>query len=260
MNILVCLKQVPDTGTRIQLLKDAEGINESGIEWIINPYDEFALEEALRIKERKQNTEVVVLSMGPTRAEKALRTALAMGADRACLIETEEKWDPCYVTQALSQVIKEENNWGLILMGKAGIDENHSATGPMLAERLQLPHVGFVIKLKELEEGEGKWLCERQMEVDIKEEITLCLPALITVEKGINEPRYPSLPGIMKAKRKIFKKVSLSSLNLSSVALPISFHSYRLPGAPPSPQLISGSAEEQAKELIRLLKEKEKVL
>lgn len=257
MNILVCLKQVPDTGTRIQLLKEAKGVDDSGIEWIINPYDEFALEEALRIKERKQEGEVIVLSMGPVRVEKALRTALAMGADRACLIETEEKKDPSSTTQALAQIIKEEKV-DLIITGKTGIDENHSSTGPMLAERLQLPHVGFVRTLKELEER--RWLCERQMEVGIIEEITLHLPALITVEKGINKPRYPSLPGIMKAKKKPLRKISLSSLNLSPTSQAIHFHSYHLPEPPPSPQLISGSAEEQVKKLIQLLKEKEKVL
>lgn len=256
MNILVCIKQVPDSGTRIQLSKETDGIDESGIEWVINPYDEFALEEALRIKERRQNREVIVLSVGPERAEKALRRALAMGTDRACLIETDERTDPALVAQALAQVIKKENV-DLILTGKAGIDENQSATGPMLAEYLKRPHVGFVKNL--IESESGKWLCERQMEAGITEEITLQLPALITVEKGINEPRYPSLPGIMKAKKKELKKINLSSLNLS---LPpsIRFHSYRLPDPPPTPQFISGTAEEQAKELIQLLKEKEKVL
>ena len=248
---------MPDTGTRIQLLKEAEGIDESGIEWIINPYDEFALEEALRIRERKQKGEVIVLSMGPARVEKALRTALAMGADRAYLIETEEKKPPSFTAQALSQIIKEEKA-DLIITGKTGIDENLSATGPMLAEQLQWPHVGFIRTLKELEKG--KWLCERQMEAGIVEEIILHLPALVTVEKGINEPRYPSLPGIMKAKKKPLKKVDLSSLHVSSTAQIIHFHSYHLPNLPPSPQLISGSAEEQVKKLLQILKEKEKIL
>ncbi len=255
MNILVCVKQVPDTGTRIQLSKE-DGIDESGIEWIINPYDEFAIEEALRIKERKQKGEVIVLSMGPARMEKTLRRALAMGADRACLIETDKKADPLFVAQTLAQVITKEKA-DLIITGKAGIDENHSATGAMLAETLSLPHVGFVKAFTESEEG--KWICERQMETGITEEIALRLPALITVEKGINEPRYPSLPGIMKAKKKELKKISLSSLPPSPSDI-IHFHSYRLPAPPPTPQIISGSAEEQAKKLVQMLREKEKVL
>ena len=269
LNILVCLKQVPDTGTRIQLRKEGEGIDETGIEWVINPYDEFALEEALRIKERKQDTEVVAISMGPKRVEKALRTALAMGADRACLIETTEQTeeassstsknsvlerkDPTFVALVLAQVIKqEETNTNFIFTGKIGIDENHSATGPMLAEYLHLPHVSFITKLQEVK-GD-KWLCTRQMETGITEEITLSLPALITVEKGINEPRYPSLPGIMKAKKKILKRIKLSSLNVPSVSKPITIHSYSLPAPPPPPKLISGSAQEQAQKLARILK------
>jgi electron transfer flavoprotein beta subunit len=238
MNIVVCLKQVPDTGTRIQLSKEG-GINESGIEWIINPYDEFAVEEALRIKERKQKAEVTVLSIGPARVEKTLRRALAMGADRACLIETDKKIDPSFVAQTLAQIIINEKA-DLIITGKAGIDENHSATGAMLAEQLSLPHVGFVKTFKEREEG--KWLCERQMETGITEEITLCLPALITVEKGINEPRYPSLPGIMKAKKKELKKINLSSLNPPDSNI-THFHSYRLPAPPPTPTLPRLSGE-----------------
>ncbi|MYE07610.1 MAG: electron transfer flavoprotein subunit beta/FixA family protein, partial [Oligoflexia bacterium] len=249
MNILVCIKQVPDTGIRIQLLKDGKGIDESGIEWIINPYDEFALEEALRIKERIPNTTIQVLSLGPSRVEKALRTALAMGADKAILIETPVKpspsssseenssLNPGFVAQALAQIISsqkdssspealkktspeeekklslEKINWDLLLTGKVGIDENHSATGPMLAEKLNAPHVGFVTKLQE--KTKDIWLCERQMEEGITEEITLHLPALITVEKGLNEPRYPSLPGIMKAKKKELKKINLSKLDIS---------------------------------------------
>ncbi len=268
MNILVCIKQVPDTGTRIQLLKNKKGIDESGIEWIINPYDEFALEEALQIKEKASDIEVVVLSLGPARAEKALRTALAMGADRACLIEspieTEAPLDPsisnkspCLAAWALSQIIKKEQNWQLILTGKGGIDENHCATGPMLAEQLQIPHVGFVTGMKQ---QEGTWLCERNIEEGIKEEITLTPPALITVDKGINEPRYPSLPGIMKAKKKPLKKISLSDLKPPSDLPTWAFHSYCLPSPPLPPQMIPGTAKEQAKELIRLLKEKEKIL
>ena len=244
---------MPDTGTRIHL-KGNESIDESSIEWIINPYDEFALEEALRIKDKKQNSEVVVLSMGPLRVEKALRTALAMGADRALLIETTEKIsDPLLISQALGKVIKEEKTLDLILTGKAGIDENNSAIGSMLAEQLNLAHVGFVRKLTEIEKGE--WLCERQMEAGLTEQITLSLPALITAEKGLNEPRYPSLPNIMKAKKKELKKINFSSLNIPKDVTFLKFTSYQIPDTNIEPYMISGSPEEQAKELIRLLKE-----
>ena len=257
MKILVCLKQVPDTGTRIQISKEKDNIDESGIEWILNPYDEYALEEALQIKERKNTGKITVVSVGPNRVEKTLRTGLAMGADRAFLLETKKKIrDPSWTAEILAQIIKKENP-DLIITGQVGIDENHSATGPMLAEHLNLPHVGFVKNFKELKQG--NWLCTRQMEAGLTEEITIRLPALITVTKGINKPRYPSLPGIMKAKKKRLEKIDASELSIDTPA--ITFHSYSLPKENTTePKILEGSVEEQVKELIHLLKEKEKVI
>ncbi len=254
MKILVCLKQTPDTGARIQLQKQRSGIEESEIDWIINPYDEFALEEALRIKEKKPETEVVVLSLGPERVKKALRQALAKGADRAYLILPPSKAPnnkhPFFVSEALAQTIKiKEENWDLILMGKVGIDENYGATGYMLAERLKVPHAGYIMKLQEIEDG--KWLCKRYIEPEIKEEIALSLPALITVEKGINEPRYPTLPGIMRAKKKPLQEISLS--DLKNLPKDLNFHSYEPPPPPPSPVIISGPVEKQVNTLLSLL-------
>ena len=293
LRIFVFIKQVPDTGTRIQLQKEGEGIEESGIEWIINPYDEFALEEALRIKERKENTEVVAFSMGPLRVKKALRQALAMGADRACFIEHEGNTWPAKTAHALAGAVRQETKWDLILCGKGGVDENHSVVGQMTAELLNIPHVAFVTKLNQTGSGqvlpfekgatlenfpsysqdvkhessnkisitegkEGQWLSERNKEEGLKEEITLCLPALITVDKGINQPRYPTLPGIMKAKKKEIQNIDFSSLNVPHLeSESLCFKSYRLPAPPPPPHFISGTAQEQAKELVRILKEKQ---
>lgn len=253
MNILICLKQVPDTSIRIQLSKDNTGIDTSNIEWIINPYDEFALEEALRIKESSPDTKIIALSMGPPRVEKSLRTALAIGADKAYFIEAEKPENSQQVSQALCAVIKQENI-DLILMGKLGIDENNSATGPMLAEQLQIPHVGFVTKLTK--NTDNTWTCERQIEEGIKEEISLRLPALLTTEKGINTPRYPSLVGIIQAKNKVLKKITLSSLNLTKPIPSFCFNSYSLPKTTFSNQLITGSPLEQSKKLIQILKDK----
>ena len=252
--IWVCLKQVPDTTVRIQLMENQEGIKDD-IEWIINPYDEFAVEEALRIKERNQEREVCVVSYGPERVEKALRTALAMGADKAFRVEADSSYEPPAVFSALAETIKQEGMGELILTGKCEIDLHHFAGGPMLAEALNLPHIGFITGIKEVEEG--RLLCERQITTDTKERITLKPPALITVEKGINEPRYPSLPGIMRAKQKPLKKISLSSLNLSKEeAKPLKFYSYSLPPPPPTPKIFSGPAEEQVEKLVQILKEK----
>ena len=260
--IWVCLKQVPDTTVRIQLMENQEGIKESDIEWIINPYDEFALEEALRIKERETHREVCVLSYGPERVEKALRAALAMGADKAFRVEEDSSFEPPAVFSALAETIKQEGIGDLILTGKCEIDHDHFAGGPMLAEALNLPHIGFITAIKEVEEGQeggegGRLLCERQITTDTKEQITLKPPALITVEKGINEPRYPSLPGIMRAKQKPLKKISLSALNLSKEeAKPLKFYSYSFPPPPPTPKIFSGPAEEQVEKLLQILKEK----
>ena len=295
MKILVCIKQTVDTATRIQLLENKQGIDESHVEWIINPYDEFALEEALQIREKTQATEVIALSVGPKRVEKALRTTLAMGADRAIWIEpapsaepnqegatstsaepnleelSNQKTGPALVAGALACTIqKEEKNWDLILMGKTGGDENHSATGPMLAELLNTPHVGFAKSLKKLENG--RWQSTRQND-GATEEILFQTPALVTVEKGINTPRYPTLPGIMRAKKKPIKKISyalrgpLSSKPLEAGAEAgvetkqatqqvVSFHSYSYPPQKPPIQWITGTAKEQAQKLVTLLKEK----
>ena len=295
MKILVCIKQTVDTATRIKLLENKQGIDESHVEWIINPYDEFALEEALQIQEKAPPTEVIALSVGPKRVEKALKTALAMGADRAIWIEpaplakpntegsastlakpsnledsSNQKTYPAFVAGALASTIqKEEKHWDLILMGKTGGDENHSATGPMLAELLNIPHVGFVKSLKKLENG--KWQSTRQND-GATEEILFQPPALVTVEKGINTPRYPTLPGIMRAKKKPIKKISYAlegqphypplgeKAGAGAEANPaqqkVVFHSYSYPLPQPPVEWISGTAPEQAQKLVTLLKQK----
>ena len=274
MNIWVCIKQVPDTACRLQLLKSGDGVDESGIEWILNPYDEFALEEALRIKDKNSDeTQVRVISQGPsTRVEKALRTALAMGADQAFLVDTSSEGSkgeksapsPGFTARALSAVIKsDKEDWDFVFAGKSGVDHNHSATGPMLSEFLNIPHAGFVTSLEGPKEG-GEWLCRRSLQASVTEEIRIKPKALITMEKGINEPRYPSLPGILRAKKKPLQKILLSDLKLvknlrENPGDELLFHSYRLPAPPPPAQFISGTPEEQAQALLRLLKEKEKI-
>ncbi len=270
MNIFVCLKQVPDTASRIQLLPDANGIDETHLEWIINPYDEFALEAALQIKE-KHKGQVNVLSLGPKRVENALRRALAMGADQAYLVECGETQDPSLISLACAEVIQtissaDSGSAGsagflpdLILMGKTSVDFNHSATGPMLAEHLNLPHIGFVTCIKNIADTkESKITVERPLN-EAKETITTGLPLLLTVEKGINQPRYPSLPGIIQAKKKPLKIIPLSSLKAQNHQSSIQFRSYQLPQSPKA-QILSGTSEQQVKQLVQILRDKEKVL
>ena len=256
MHIFVCLKQVPDTASQIKLI-DSQGIDESNIEWIINPYDEFALEAALQIKEA-HNAEVSVISIGPIRVETALRRALAMGADHAHLIEHNKPIDPFFIATQLSQTIKFIRSPNLILMGKVGVDENHSATGPMLAECLNMNHIGSVnqaIQLKQ--ENNMHSILVKRVINGILEEIHTSLPLLLTVDKGIAEPRYPSLPGIIQAKKKPLQKHSVSTTETAPL---IKFHSYRLPNKNKTTKMLTGTPEEQAKQLIDALKTKEKVL
>ena len=253
MKIVICLKQVPDTNTRLTLLPEGKGIDESSIEWIINPYDEFALEEALRIKEKKQDNHVTVLSVGPSRVEKALRTALAMGADKAVLLETDHTLNPTMISLILADFLKKESP-DLILTGKSGIDNNHSLTGPMLAEHLQINQVSFINYMEEIQDG--SWLCKRNINNGIKQEIQLKIPFLATVDKGINQPRYPSLPGIMKAKKKPIDKIPASLPTNKDIKL----HSYYLPDRKITPHIFSGTPQEQVDQLMEVLKNKEKVL
>ena len=255
MKIFICLKQVPDTNTRLTLLPDEQGIDESNIEWIINPYDEFAIEEALKIKEKKPESSVTVISVGPPRVEKALRTALAMGVDNAALLETEHSLTPAIASQILADFLKEQE-FNLILTGKSGIDNNHSLTGPMLAEHLQINQVSFINHIEEIQDN--VWLCRRNISSEKKQEIKIKTPFLATVDKGINQPRYPSLPGIMKAKKKPIEKISISSS--TDKHHDIHLHSHYLPDRKINPQIFSGTAQEQVNQLIEVLRTKEKVI
>ena len=259
MNIFVCIKQVPDTATRIKLKEDNSGIDDTRVEWILNPYDEFALEEALHIKEQ-HGGKIRLFSMGPKRVENALRRGLAMGADEAYQIESPSATDPAFAAAALAQAIQSINiPPDLILMGKVGVDENHQATGPMLAEHLHLNHIGFVNHptLIQTTDSGGYTITVKRLMHGQTEEIQTPLPLLITVDKGIGEPRYPSLTGIIQAKKKPVQNVTVTPQeNLSK----IKFHSYRLPDKKPDATMLSGSPEEQAKKLVHLLKTKEKVL
>jgi len=199
MNIFVCIKQVPDTETKLKLAPDGNGIDPTGIKWIMNPYDEFAVEEALKLKEAKGGA-VTVLSLGPAkRVVEVLRTALAMGADNAVAIDGPETLDAFTTAQALAAAIRQEGGFDLILTGKLAIDDNAASVSQMLAEFLEVPHTNVVSKL---ESGDQQVTVEREIEGGSREVVQLQLPALVGANKGLNMPRYASLPGIMKAKRR----------------------------------------------------------
>ena len=265
MKIIVPIKQVPDTATRIRIRPDALGIESEGVTYIISPYDEFALEESLRIKEKLAQGEVVVITLGPAKAKEALRSALAMGADRAVhLIDPAfEAGDPMANARALAAAIK-TMPFDLIFCGRQAIDDDSAQVGPMLAEFLGLPQVCLVMKV-ELAPDRKTATVHRQIEGAL-EVIEVPLPAVLTAQKGLNEPRYPSLKGIMGAKKKEIKDVSLADLGLPAAQVGLAGSHVRiaqmiLPPPRPAGKVIEGAdVQEKVRTLVKLLREEAKAI
>lgn len=251
MNIAVCVKQVPDTETRIKIAGDSKSIQEEGIKWIVNPYDEFAVEEALRITE-KYGGEVTIISLGPVAVEKGIREALAMGAQKAIRLEAEKvPADPQVTALALAEVLK-KNPYDLILFGKQAIDDDNAQIPSIVAHALNIPCVTVVVKL-ELDPQTQKGSALREVEGG-HEKVTFSLPAIIGAQRGINEPRYRSLKGIMQAKK---IPIQVETVSLSGEQLSIEKLEY-----PPEkkPGRIIGEGAEAVPELVRLLREEAKVI
>lgn len=258
MKVFVCIKQVPDTETKIKLKSDSSGIDTAGIKWSMNPYDEFAVEEAIKMKEAGKASNITVLSLGPkARVTDALRTALAMGADDAIVIDAPEDLDPSATAKALAAAIKAEGDFKLVLTGKLAIDDNAASVSQMIAEFLAVPHVTVVSKL-DLPDGQA--VAERETEGGTREVLQLQTPALIAANKGLNMPRYASLPGIMKAKKKPVKELSWDALGISSADSRIRYQNYQMPPDKPPVKMLSGDAGVQASVLVQLLREEAKVI
>ena len=214
MNILVCLKQVPDTESQIKIAPDGKAIVTDNIKWVMNPYDECAVEEALRIKE-KFGGEVTIIGVGPKRVTEAIRTALAMGADKGILVDDPALTgtDSLGTARVLAAVIK-DLEYNMILCGKQGVDDDSAVVGSNLAELLDIPQVSVVVKLEISEDGS---VVKAHKEVEGGAfVIEAALPALITAQKGLNEPRYASLPGIMKAKKKPLDVKTIADLGVDA--------------------------------------------
>jgi electron transfer flavoprotein beta subunit len=197
MKILVGVKRVVDYNVKVRVKADGSGVDTAGVKMSMNPFDEIACEEAIRLKERGLATEVIAVSMGETRCQETLRTALAMGADRAILVESTTELQPLAVAKLLKAIAEKEQP-GLILLGKQAIDDDSNQTGQMLAALLGWPQATFVSKL---EVQDGKAVAAREVDEGI-ERLEVKLPAVVTVDLRLNEPRYASLPNIMKAKKK----------------------------------------------------------
>lgn len=213
MNIVVCIKQVPDTESQIKIGADGKTIATDDIKWVMNPYDEFGVEEALRIQKAKGGS-VTVVGAGPKRVTEALRTALAMGADKAVLVEDDglQGADPMAVAKILAAAIKPLTP-DLVFLGQRAIDDDAGLVGSALAEYLDMPNLSVVTKL---DLGEGTVTAQRPVEGQTLV-LEASIPAVITTQKGLNEPRYASLPGIMKAKKKPLEVKTLADLGVDKI-------------------------------------------
>lgn len=258
MKIFVCIKQVPDTESKIKLGPDASAIDPNGIKWVINPYDEYAIEEAVKLRDANVGAQVYVMSVGPgKRVSESLRTALAMGADEGIVINAPENLDSYSTSRALAEVIKAEGGGDVVFTGKLAIDDNASSVTQMLAEFLGAVHATVVSKFAMSPEG---ITVDRDIEGGAKEIISLKTPAVIGANKGLNTPRYASLPGIMKAKKKVLKEIEFSALNIPQTDQKVKYSQLSLPAEKPAVKMLSGDASAQAFELVKLLRDEAKVL
>jgi electron transfer flavoprotein beta subunit len=259
MKILVMIKQVPDTATQVKIGGEGRAIETSGVTWIVSPYDEFALEEALRIKEKRGEGEVVAVSLGPERVKEALRSCLAMGADRAIHL-LDPSWaeaDTLMTARALAAVIKQEAP-DLALFGRQAIDDDMGAVAAQVAELLGWPCASWI--MEETVDDTGKAIrVGRQVEGGL-EVFEMPLPAVASAQKGMNEPRYPTLKGIMGAKKKPIKDVTAADLGISPE--PPALSVVKLEPLPPraAGRIISGEPADAAKELVRSLREDAKAI
>jgi len=260
MKIVVCVKQVPDTETRVKIAASGDAISEADVaNWIPSPYDEFAIEEAIRIKEAKGG-EVVLVTVGPDRAQTALRTGLAMGADSAVHVKDPalDTADTLATARALAAAIRTLAPFDLVLCGQQGVGGDNSQIPGMLGELLDLPQVTVAVKI---ELGDGRATVEREVDGG-RETWETPLPAVISAQKGLNEPRYASLKGIMAAKKKPIQVLDAAALGLDAAATSakVKVTAMELPPPRPPVRMIEGDAAAQASELIRLLHEEAKVI
>jgi electron transfer flavoprotein beta subunit len=260
VEIVVLLKQVPATESIIGIAADGVSIKKDDIKWVINPYDEFAVEEALRIREA-QGGSVSILSVGSEKTVEAIRTALAMGADKGILINVPDAdiYDGLTTAKLLSAALK-EIPFDIIIAGQRAVDDDNFQVGPATAEFLNIPHISMVIK-QGITDGNIK--CHRTIDGGTVV-LETSLPVLFTTQRGINEPRYASLPGIMKAKKKPIDTKTISDIGLDpeAVGKPLTkIASLKTPPERKGGIMIEGeSAQAKAAKIVKILHEEEKVL
>ena len=211
MKILVTVKRVPDPETVVKIAPDGVGITTDNVKWVINPFDEIAIEEGLRLKEKVSGTEVVLVSIGLKTAQEQLRTGLAMGADRAILVLSDQALEPLAVARVLQKLVELEKP-DLVILGKQAIDDDSNCVGQMLAELLGWPQATFASKV-ELGGDQRSTKVTREVDGGL-ETLATPLPAIVTADLRLNEPRYASLPGIMKARKKEMKEIPVADLGV----------------------------------------------
>lgn len=264
MKILVLIKQVPDSTTQIKIRSDGEDIERAGVKMVVNPFSEFAIELAVQLREKRNDVaQVTVLTVGPASAVDALRTALAIGADDGIHL-----LDPAFdhldelQTAALIAHVVREKGYDLIICGKQEIDLDSGQLGPALAELLDLPHLGAITRFELAAEGRSFSASRRVEGAD--EVVEGQLPALVTVEKGLVECRYPSLPNLMKAKKK--PVITLAGRDLGDLAAIVDgiggsrMHRFELPPQRPPGKILKGDTAETVRQLVRLLRAEAKVI
>ena len=256
MNIVVIIRQTPDTETKIKLDSESKKIDNAGITWIINPYDEFAIEKALRIKEKINSGEVILLACGPARTEEAIKQGLAMGADRAVFIKDDslEYADPFTISKLISAELK-NIPYDLVLSGKKVIDLESTQIPIFVAEELGLTHVSFVMKFNDIDPQNKKVTVDREAEGE-HEIIEVQLPALITCDRGEDFPRYASITGIMKAKK---KEVTIKNPQLTD-SQRTEIIRMELPPSRKEAKIFEGEVTEKVAALVKALREEAKVI
>jgi electron transfer flavoprotein beta subunit len=248
MKLAACINHVPDTAAKITIAADGTTIDKTGVQYIISPYDEFAVEECLRLKE-KNGGDVTVVSLGNDAHKETLRKALAMGADKAVLLKDDSQRDSFGVARALADYLKELSP-DAVFFGKQSVDYDDGSVGVMVAEMLGLPCVSVVVKL---EITGGRATAEREIEGG-REVVETTLPAVFTAQKGLNEPRYPSLKGIMGAKSKPIEERAAAAVPAKTLLVQM-----QKPPAKPAGRIV-GTDVGAVPELVRLLHEEAKVI
>jgi electron transfer flavoprotein beta subunit len=251
VKILATVKRVPDPETSIKVKPDGSGIVTDNIKWVINPFDEIAIEEALRIKEKNAGSEVVLVSIGAKVVQEQLRTGLAMGADRAILVLTEDALEPLAVARVLAKLVETEKP-ELIVLGKQAIDDDSNAAGQMLAELLGWPQATFASKV-ELAADQKSATVIREVDGGL-ETLSVPLPAIVTADLRLNEPRYASLPGIMKARKKELKEIAIGDLGVDVAP------KAQVVKMDPPPKRQAGKRVESVEQLVELLHTEAKVI